>query len=157
PLWEGRGERLGTCDTSVPQARPPPPPSRTRGRKPRWLPFAKASATEPSLAQQRGGLEQPAAEDTMRPTMGRTKAEDYIGAPDRPFTGKEYLESLRDDREVYVYGERVPDVTAHPAFRNAARTIAKLYDALHDPATKDVLTCPTDTGNGGFTHKFFRV
>jgi 4-hydroxyphenylacetate 3-monooxygenase len=93
----------------------------------------------------------------MSPTTSRTKAEDYIGAPGRPFTGKEYLESLRDGREIYVYGERVPDVTAHPAFRNAARTIAKLYDALHDPATKDVLTCPTDTGNGGYTHKFFRV
>jgi 4-hydroxyphenylacetate 3-monooxygenase len=93
----------------------------------------------------------------MSLTTGRIKAEDFIGAPNRPFTGKEYLESLRDGREVYVYGERVADVAAHPAFRNAARTIAKLYDALHDPATKDVLTCPTDTGNSGYTHKFFRV
>ncbi len=93
----------------------------------------------------------------MSPMTGRTKAEDYIGAANRPFTGKEYLESLRDGREVYVYGERVSDVTTHPAFRNAARTIARLYDALHDPVTRDVLTCPTDTGNGGYTHKFFRV
>ena len=97
------------------------------------------------------------ADPAASPTGGRTKAEDYIGAPNRPFTGAEYLESLRDGREVYVYGERVADVTTHPAFRNAARSIAKLYDALHDPATKDVLTCPTDTGNGGYTHKFFRV
>ena len=89
--------------------------------------------------------------------MTRTRSEDYIGAPNRPFTGAEFLESLRDDREVYIYGERVADVTTHPAFRNAARTLARLYDALHDPATKDVLTCPTDTGNGGFTHRFFRV
>src|SRR5215469_16458562 len=93
----------------------------------------------------------------MSPATCRTKAEDYIGATNRPFTGKEYLESLRDGREVYIYGERVADVTTHPAFRNAARSIAKLYDALHDPATKDVLTCPTDTGSGGFTHKFFKV
>ena len=35
--------------------------------------------------------------------------------------------------------------------------IARLYDALHDPKQKDVLTCPTDTGSGSFTHKFFRV
>ena len=42
----------------------------------------------------------------MSPTTGRTKAEDFIGAPNRPFTGKEYLESLRDGREIYVYGER---------------------------------------------------
>ena len=74
-----------------------------------------------------------------------------------PMTGDEYLESLRGDREIYIYGERVEDVTTHPAFRNASRMVARLYDALHDPATKDVLTCPTDTGNGGFTHKFFRV
>ena len=74
-----------------------------------------------------------------------------------PFTGQEYLESLRDGREVYIYGERVKDVTTHPAFRNAARSIARLYDALHDPKQKDVLTCPTDTGAGSFTHKFFRV
>ena len=89
--------------------------------------------------------------------MGRSKPEDVIAGKNRPFTGKEYLESLRDDREVYIYGERVKDVTAHPAFRNAARSIAKLYDALHDPKHKDVLTCPTDTGSGSFTHKFFRV
>ena len=36
----------------------------------------------------------------------------------RPFTGAEYLESLRDGREIWIYGERVKDVTTHPAFRN---------------------------------------
>ena len=86
-----------------------------------------------------------------------TKPEDVLTDRTRPFNGKEYLESLHDGREVYIYGERVEDVTTHPAFRNAARSIARLYDALHDPKTKDALTCPTDTGSGGFTHKFFRV
>src|SRR5580704_7488759 len=89
--------------------------------------------------------------------MSRMKSEDAIGAEARPFTGAEYLESLRDGREIYIYGERVSDVTTHPAFRNAARSIARLYDALHDPATRDVLTAPTDTGSGGVTHKYFRV
>ena len=51
---------------------------------------------------------------------------------DRPQNGKEYLESLRDGREVYVYGDRVDDVTTHPAFRNTARMTARLFDALHD-------------------------
>jgi 4-hydroxyphenylacetate 3-monooxygenase len=74
----------------------------------------------------------------------------------RPYTGAEYLESLRDDREIWIYGERVKDVTTHPAFRNTARMIARMYDALHDPATRDVLTTPTETGNGGFTHKFYK-
>jgi 4-hydroxyphenylacetate 3-monooxygenase len=89
--------------------------------------------------------------------MSATKSEDAIGAKGRPFTGAEYLASLRDGREVYVYGERVDDVTTHPAFRNAARSIARLYDALHDEKTKDLLTSPTDTGSGGYTHKFFRA
>ena len=88
--------------------------------------------------------------------MHRQKPEDVIGAA-RPFTGTQYLESLRDGREVYVYGERVKDVTTHPAFRNTARSIARLYDALHDAQTRELLVSPTDTGSGGFTHKFFRV
>src|SRR6202049_4028232 len=74
----------------------------------------------------------------------------------RPFTGAEYLESLRDGREIWIYGERVKDVTTHPAFRNTVRMIARLYDALHDPATKSILTAETDTGSGGYTHKFFK-
>jgi aromatic ring hydroxylase len=74
----------------------------------------------------------------------------------RPLTGDECLESLRDSREVYVYGERVDDVTAHPAFRNTARSIARLYNALHDEKTAAILTTGTDTGSGGITHKFFR-
>lgn len=75
----------------------------------------------------------------------------------RPLTGDEYLESLRDGREVWAYGERVDDVTKHPAFRNTARMTARLYDALHDPEHHDVLTVPTDTGSDGYTHSFFRV
>src|SRR5262245_5312472 len=78
-------------------------------------------------------------------------------ATSRPMTGAEYLESLRDGREIWLYGERVKDVTTHPGFRNTARMIARLYDALHDPKLKDVLTTETDTGSGGFTHRFFRA
>jgi 4-hydroxyphenylacetate 3-monooxygenase len=75
----------------------------------------------------------------------------------RPFTGAEFLDSLHDSREVWIYGERVKDVTTHPAFRNSARMLARMYDSLHDPARQEVLTTSTDTGNGGFTHRFFRV
>ena len=35
-------------------------------------------------------------------------------------TGKEYLGSIRDGRRAYIGGELVEDITAHPAFRNAA-------------------------------------
>src|SRR2546425_11168535 len=80
---------------------------------------------------------------------------DTVGV--RPFTGEEYLESIRDGREIWIYGERVKDVTTHPAFRNTVRMIARLYDALHDSSKRNVLTMETDTGNGGFTHKFYRA
>ncbi len=64
-------------------------------------------------------------------------------ASSRPLTGAEFLESLRGTREVWIHGERVEDVTAHPAFRNPARMLARLYDALHAPATQSALTCRT--------------
>jgi 4-hydroxyphenylacetate 3-monooxygenase len=79
------------------------------------------------------------------------------GRATRPMTGDEYIESLRDGREVYLYGEKVGDVTTHPAFRNAVRMTARLYDSMHDPAKADVLTTPTDTGSAGVTHPFFRT
>jgi aromatic ring hydroxylase len=42
--------------------------------------------------------------------------------------GKEKLERMRDGRAIYIGAERVDDVTRHSAFKNAARTIAGLYD-----------------------------
>ena len=82
--------------------------------------------------------------------------EQIIAGKNRPFNGQEYIESLKDGREIWIYGERVKDVTTHPAFRNSVQSVAKLYDALHDPKTKDILTCETDTGSGGYTHRFFK-
>jgi 4-hydroxyphenylacetate 3-monooxygenase len=72
-----------------------------------------------------------------------------------PYTGKEFLDSLDDGREVWIYGQRVRNIANHPAFRNSARMLARLYDALHrDHAeNKNILTAPTEWG--GFTHKYF--
>ena len=75
----------------------------------------------------------------------------------RPQTGAEYLESLKDGREVFLYGEKVKDVTTHPGFRNTARMVARLYDALHDDKHKSKILVPTETGNGGMTHAFFKA
>ena len=61
-------------------------------------------------------------------------------------TGKEHLESLRDGRVVYIGGERVDDVTRHPAFRNAAATVAAIYDMKADPANRDAMTYEEDGG-----------
>src|SRR3989441_8301683 len=35
--------------------------------------------------------------------------------------------------------------------------LARLYDALHAPATHTLLTCGTDTGSGSYTHRYFRA
>src|SRR5213075_3065899 len=84
-------------------------------------------------------------------------ADGTSSAPTRPMTGAEYLEELRDGREVYIYGERVKDVTEHPAFRNTARMVARLFDALHDDKHKSKIILPTDTGNGSYTHAYFKA
>jgi len=59
-------------------------------------------------------------------------------------TGSEYLESIRDGRRVYIGSERVDDVTTHPAFRNAARTLATIYDRKRAPENREVMTCEED-------------
>ncbi|MGC1777394.1 MAG: 4-hydroxyphenylacetate 3-hydroxylase N-terminal domain-containing protein, partial [Xanthobacteraceae bacterium] len=55
-------------------------------------------------------------------------------------TGADYLSSLNDGRRVFVDGEAVKDVTAHPAFREAARSIAKLYDIAAEPGLRERMT-----------------
>src|SRR6516164_1460379 len=59
-------------------------------------------------------------------------------------TGKEHLESLRDGRTVYIGGERVDDVTRHPAFCNAAATVAALYDMKADAGNRETLSYEED-------------
>jgi 4-hydroxyphenylacetate 3-hydroxylase N terminal len=85
----------------------------------------------------------------------------YTGNRDRrigaPHDGEEYIESIRDGREVYLYGDRIKDVTTHPAFRHSVWMTARRYDALHDRKTRDVPTCPTDTGNGGYMMRFYQA
>jgi 4-hydroxyphenylacetate 3-monooxygenase len=55
-------------------------------------------------------------------------------------TGAEFLRSLKDGRRVYLDGELVKDVTTHPAFRQAARSIANLYDIAAAPELRDRMT-----------------
>ena len=48
-------------------------------------------------------------------------------------TGAQFLKGLQDDREVWLEGERVEDVTTHPKLARMARTLASVYDLQHDP------------------------
>ena len=59
-------------------------------------------------------------------------------------TGAEYLDSLRDGRRVYIGSERVDDVTAHAAFRNAAASFAEIYDRKRAPENRDPMVCEED-------------
>jgi len=59
-------------------------------------------------------------------------------------SGKEHLAGLRDGRVVYIGSERVTDVTAHDAFRNAAQTVAAIYDMKRNPADRDAMTFEED-------------
>jgi 4-hydroxyphenylacetate 3-monooxygenase len=69
-------------------------------------------------------------------------------------TGREFLESLRDGRRVFIDGERVEDVTADPRFAEAARSLAALYDMQHQPALVDEMTfaAPAGGGRAGLSH-----
>jgi 4-hydroxyphenylacetate 3-monooxygenase len=91
----------------------------------------------------------------MTPPDVATAKKPAAGTVTLPYTGREYLESLDDGREIWIYGERVKKITEHPAFQNCARMIARLYDALHEDhaSGKHVLTHPTEWG--GFTHRYF--
>src|SRR4051812_5076406 len=55
-------------------------------------------------------------------------------------TGKQFLEALRDDRQVWIDGERVKDVTTDRRFAGAAQSMAELYDMQHDAALQAQLT-----------------
>jgi len=69
------------------------------------------------------------------------------------YTGAEYLASLDDGREIWYDGKKVKDVSNHPAFRNAARSVARFYDAMHNPELQDDLLLQDE--HGIITHKFF--
>lgn len=47
-------------------------------------------------------------------------------------TGEEYRQGLRDGREVWMDGERVKDVTLHPALKPIIDIKARMYDMAHE-------------------------
>ena len=59
-------------------------------------------------------------------------------------TGKQYRESLRDGREVYMDGKRVEDVTTHPRFKPLIDIRARIYELQHEEEYQDVMTFEQD-------------
>src|SRR5581483_448940 len=71
-------------------------------------------------------------------------------------TGAEYLRSLDDGRTVFLDGERVKDVRKHKAFREAARSVARLYDIAAEPANRELMTF-TSPRTGGPVLRAFQM
>ena len=63
-------------------------------------------------------------------------------------TGARFIESLKDGRQVWLDGEEVPDVTAHPAFTGMVHELARIYDLQHTGDHRDQMTfISAETGN----------
>lgn len=67
-------------------------------------------------------------------------------------TGSEYLQGLRDDREIWLDGERVSDVTTHPKLCGAAHTVASLLDLQHEYPDTMLGESPETGDQIGITH-----
>jgi len=68
--------------------------------------------------------------------------------------GKQFLDTLSAEREIYIEGERVKDVISDPRFSGATKTMAHLMDIQSDPDLSDVMTynSPTSGDKVGMTH-----
>ncbi len=71
-------------------------------------------------------------------------------------TKEDYLQSLREQKHlIYYNGEKVPDVTSHPAFEPHINAAAKTYEMALDPQFEDLATAVSHlTGEkiSRFTH-----
>ncbi len=55
-------------------------------------------------------------------------------------TGKQYLESLDDGRNVWVGNVKIDNVATHPLTRDYAQRVAEFYDLHHREDLRDILT-----------------
>ncbi len=55
-------------------------------------------------------------------------------------TGEAYIDSIRDGRQVWINGERVEDVPAHPAFKPLVDVRARIYDMAHEKRYQEVMS-----------------
>ena len=61
-------------------------------------------------------------------------------------TAEEYIESIRDGREVYMNGEKIKDVPTHHAFKPIVDIRARIYDMAHDENTRQIMTYTDNKG-----------
>ena len=61
-------------------------------------------------------------------------------------TGKQYLKSLNDGRNVWVGNEKIDNVATHPKTRDYAQRHADFYDLHHRPDLQDIMTFVDENG-----------
>ncbi|BCZ81307.1 4-hydroxyphenylacetate 3-hydroxylase family protein [Paraburkholderia terrae] len=61
-------------------------------------------------------------------------------------TGKQYLDSLNDGRDVWVGNDKIDNVATHPKTRGYAKVHADFYDLHHREDLRDVLTFVDEDG-----------
>jgi 4-hydroxyphenylacetate 3-monooxygenase len=59
-------------------------------------------------------------------------------------SGADHIASLREGRAVYLHGGRVDDVTTHPAYANAVKTVGRLFDFARDQP--ELMSFATEAG-----------
>ncbi|WP_413377812.1 4-hydroxyphenylacetate 3-hydroxylase family protein [Alkalihalobacillus sp. 1P02AB] len=67
-----------------------------------------------------------------------------------------YLKSLKDGRNVWLNGERIPDITEHQDFKGVLTTIAKLTEMLDKPNEQKFLGFKSPKTNE-YVHKAFLI
>ena len=68
---------------------------------------------------------------------------------------REYRRSLNDGRQIWIGGEKVDDVTTHPAFSPMVDAVAKIYDMHFDPAFSERMTFALPEGGRG--SRFYKL
>jgi anthranilate 3-monooxygenase (FAD) / 4-hydroxyphenylacetate 3-monooxygenase len=69
-------------------------------------------------------------------------------------SGKQFVDGLRDGREVWYDGRRIDDVTMFAPMAAAVRSMAMLYDLQHDSKHRDVLTVDAPELGGRIARAF---
>jgi len=71
----------------------------------------------------------------------------------RARTGRQYLDDLaRDEREIYLEGERIRNPLDHPKLAEAARSVARVFDLQHEHAEEMLTPSPDDGSLVNVTH-----
>ncbi|PWL16300.1 4-hydroxyphenylacetate 3-monooxygenase [Falsochrobactrum shanghaiense] len=61
-------------------------------------------------------------------------------------TGQDHINAVRDGRQIYLDGKVITDATEHPAYRNAIKSAAMLYD--YQAAPENIERMTFDLGDG---------